>query len=154
LPHKLLITPLVIAPKKYKEFLSFFELVTGEPNTLKFNVENIGQETFPGGEIKEVTWETPLGITTLSQLRDLVASLPAIKPKESHVITLEKWVPWAPGICQIKMKIKSKDDSKIEYYQRPAGPPMEDEWFQFFYAVDRHHLDQTLLLKQLLAKRR
>ena len=155
MPHKLLIYPRVAPPRKYKRLLSFFEAVTGEENGFKLIVENVGEKTFPGGEIMSggrIALETIMGVISFTQWRNVDPKLPPIEPKNRFTIRLPTWVPYSPGLYRVAFKIKSTDEEKIEYYQSLGGSPREDEWCQFIYVVDRHQLDLTLLLEQSLSK--
>ena len=155
MPHKLLIVPKVFPPRKYRKFLAFFEAVTSTPNTIKFEIKNIGKETFPGGEIPKgcVNFEQVVGMATFTQPFRVTPEVPTIQPNETGTVNLKGWNPFSPGLWKILMKIKSKDNANIEFYQTSNGSPLEDEWNQTVYAVDRHQLDLTLLLERSLKKK-
>lgn len=146
----------VVPPRKYKKFLSPREVVAGAPNTIKLTVKNIGKETFPGGKILEskVYMEFYIGMSVLTISGKVTPKLPTIQPNETFSIELKGWRPYCPGLWRISTKIKSKDNVKVKYYQTPKATPREDEWIAALYAVDRHQLDLSLLLKQLSSKMR
>lgn len=155
MPHKLWIYPTLVPPRKYKKFLSYFEVVATTENTIELTIENIGKKTFPGGKLAKphVDFEMPIGFATLSSSRGVNPEIPPIEPNKSFSIKIE-WFPRSPGIWRITTKIKPRNRAKIEYYQSPKAPPLEeDEWFQILYAVDRHQLDLTLRLERFLKKK-
>jgi len=158
LPHKLLIVPKRVGPRKYKKVLADFEVATGTPNPIEFSIENIGKEIFPGGKIPNghIHCENIMGISAFTQSLSVTPKkLGIIHPKKTFIIKLEKWFPYYPGLWTMRIRIKPKDNVKIEFYQSREGKPLEgDEWYHFLYAVDRHQLDLILALQQSLGKRR
>lgn len=149
MPHKLMISAKVKPPKEYRKLLSPIEVVAFAINNVELTIRNIGKETFPGGKISEgkILIEFFIGMSTVTVSTKVTPRLPAIPPNETLSRDF-KWSPYCPGLWRISMKIISKDNTPIQYYQRRKGTPKEKEWVYALYAVDPHQLDLTLLLEE------
>ena len=152
--YKFLVTLKLTAPRKYKEFLSGYETVTGFPTKFEVSMKNIGKNEFPGGRLVNdcVTFETYHGQANIGFSGRIVPSK-IVKLKPGDVLAVEGTQTFQiPGPWRVVVNMKAKDNAKINYYQTPTGLPSE-EGFQLIYVADHHQLDLALLLKKSMKSR-
>jgi hypothetical protein len=154
--HKLLIETAVKNPPKYKPFLKMFEVVRGISISYLFRITNLGVDDFPGGEVCEKcvdfeslsSFPTVVGKMTVDKYK-----IPKLKKGEQHIIKGE-FLPIFSGPYAIRLRIKSKDNQPIEFYQYEGGAIGKDEWSHYMNAIERESIDEIILVKKLIDKRK
>lgn len=137
-------------PSRYKKLLSKNETINGKYTKFDLYIKNIGDESVPPGRV-EIVFEHPAGFGTFTRTPASV-EMPAIEPNKtfSHKARVDLT---APGLWFIGLKVKLKDQKKIEYYQHEGLKPTSDRWLYPLYAVDRHQLDLISLVEKLMEKK-
>ena len=155
MPYRLLFEISVINNKNYAPWLRPREAVRGIPCDLSVTVRNLG-DTFPGGKINEIKFSTPaLGLVSLEGIQKANVSLPELKTHEKFNFKVPEITFINPGLTKISIKVETKDEEKIEYFQSEEGPPIkEDYFFNFIYVIDRNLLDLIVLVANLLKERK
>jgi hypothetical protein len=129
------------------------EAVRGLPAKLTLITQNLGSETFPGGQFEffRIRWRT-YGVSG-EPLTDfsIEKEIPELKPKKSKRISITL-LPLSDGLARIEVKLKAKDGKPIEYYQRPKVSIGKDRWLNFFYVMRREDLHTMLLLNRMYSQ--
>ncbi len=149
LPHKLKIAAKIELGIEFDhvELAEGFEVVRGIPIRVTLRVENIGEEAFPGGELKDVRLNIKdLGASVLDSghIRELGPG----KSTESKPIVL---VPFDEGVGWINVTVEAQDGEEIEYY-RSDLKDAESPWRYPILSLNREMVQLLETTQELLGE--
>lgn len=145
--HRLLITYNIIS--KSKRFYYLFkpkEVVVAEPCEISFKIKNIGNKSFPGGDIPYLNIKH-IETDEQTEYYENTITIPKISIDEEYPTLILPYIPVNSGNTWLYLAIRPKS-GEIEYYQWERAKNIEsslgdkDRWQDYFYIASRQEMHQ------------
>ena len=146
--YDLLVTARVWADPHLQRHLKPSEVVRAELAYLRLELENLGSEAFPGGQVETLQLASGDAVSSITGL----AAVPAL-PIGGKAVWVERqaFVPPMSGLAWIRVKLQPSDNAGIRYFQAPGTTAMP-EWVLPIFVVERLQLATVMLLEELIGK--
>ncbi len=146
------------SPEPFGKMVSLMEAPRGIQVTLKFEVENVSQQAFPGGRIAafyvhQYLTGTDSYFGTDTTEDDIQAEVPPLQPGESQGVLVRRYMFALEGLTEIGLKIISNDGKSVAYRKTKDGSDIK-EWQRYINVVNKELLQIVHLLEQLIEAQR
>jgi hypothetical protein len=129
--------------KMLYKLLIGFEVIPNQPMSdenfnIQLSITNIGDSTFPGGELTYfgVSYGGGLGGVTQSINENALSKVPAIKVNESIKLNPQAFMGLEDGIATVSIEIVATDKAQVSLFQSSAFE-MGKRWTNLFRVRNR-----------------
>lgn len=127
----------------YASSLREREVVAGDNHHLGITIENVGEDTFPGGGVSEFEISSDIGsMMTYPRIRP---EIPEIEPEEEHEIITHATISQT-GALTISIEIESDDERPTVF---DIGEEEKDQGMFSFRSVEREKLRMVESLENI-----
>jgi len=149
--HKLLIEiDYKLTKKQFGNILKKREFPRGIDIPLTLGATNLGDTTFPGGKLTEISFVYEGEMKSYHQPEEAIIS--SINPNVKKTIYTWNETMYLDGLVWVHCNIKSNDEQPIEYYQTKKGTAIQGEWKNVFIVVNKENLMIIQLLNEMNKK--
>lgn len=154
LSHKLLVELEMQVKGGLGKPLTKKEALRGYPANLLVIVTNLGSEPFPGGKFTTLKYQQPIsGLENMTN--DILAASRGITcesllPGQKLSLLIPDMFTGIEGLGRLSVSIQATDRGGIEYFQSAGGSPIQNEWQNFYYVVNREQVETNQLLEKLI----